>query len=93
MALTTIAFCHHCKWRSSQNPIQRDVAGTPCPTCGCGISALHCDPAYVGTDQFGRKYVEAQAINEHLAHAGVSTAAPVGVPLPQRPNAAQAVSR
>lgn len=84
MALTTIAFCHNCKWRSSANPIQRDVAGAPCPKCGGGVSALHCDPAYTGTDQFGRPYVEANAIAAHLTEAGVSIVAPTAViPLPQ----------
>jgi len=86
MALTTIAFCHHCKWRSSESPIQIDAAGAPCPTCGTGISALHCDPSYTGTDPFGRHYVEAQAIQDHLARAGVTTVNPVGVAIPKHPN-------
>jgi len=86
MALTTIAFCHHCKWRSSESPIDYNVAGAPCPTCGCGISALHCDPTYVGTDSFGRHYVEAQEIHAHLQSAGVTTVNPAGVTIPKHPN-------
>ena len=85
MALTTIAFCHHCKWRSSAHPIDYHIAGAPCPTCSSGVSALHCDPAYTGTDQFGRPYIEADAIKGHLTHHGISTVNPVGVALPQYP--------
>lgn len=85
MALSTIAFCDHCKWRSSVNASQYNAAGAPCPTCGHGVSALHCDPTYTGTDPFGRPYVEATEIAAHLTRHGVSTVAPVGVALPQHP--------
>jgi hypothetical protein len=82
MALTTIAFCRQCKWRSSANPHKPDAAGADCPGCGSGVSALHCDPEYVGTDHIGRPYVEADAINEHLAEAGVPIIEPVGIATP-----------
>ena len=82
MALTTIAFCHNCKWRSSPQPMQKGIAGLPCPHCGSGVSDIHCDPAFVGTDHFGRPYIEADAIVAHLNQNGISTSDPVNVPLP-----------
>ena len=83
MALSTIAFCRNCKWRSSDHPIQRGVAGAPCPKCGHGVSALHCDPDYSGTDGFGRPYVEADAMKAHLEEAGISPTSPNNIALPR----------
>jgi hypothetical protein len=84
MAARTIAFCRNCKWRSSAQPVDLHCAGAPCPTCGCGISALHFDPAYTGTDDLGRPYNEMAVAAAHLFEAGVPTAAP-GSPTPIPP--------
>ena len=75
MALTTIAFCHSCKWRSSALPIQPKCAGAPCPTCGAGVSALHYDPTFTGTID-GQPYNEMAAAAAHLAQHGISTVGP-----------------
>lgn len=83
MAVSTIAFCHGCKWRSSAQPfVPGYAAGAPCPVCGRAVSTLHCDPAFTGTDPFGQPYVEADAIASHLTQNGISTSDPVNVPLP-----------
>ena len=83
MALTTIAFCRQCKWRSSTTPGSVHAAGAACPTCGTGISTLHYDPTYTGTDPFGRPYSEMAAAAAHLVEAGISTVAPAAVvPIP-----------
>ena len=86
MAITTIAFCRQCKWRSSVTPGQVQAAGAACPTCGTGISTLHYDPAYTGTNPIGQPYSEMAAAAAHLAEAGISTVGPsavVPIPVPK----------
>ena len=83
MALTTIAFCRQCKWRSSTTPGSVHAAGAACPTCGTGISTLHYDPAYTGTNPIGQPYSEMAAAAAHLVEAGISTVGPAAVvPIP-----------
>jgi hypothetical protein len=76
MAVTTLAFCRQCKWRSSVTPGRVQAAGAACPTCSTGISTLHYDPTYTGTDPLGRPYSETAVAAAYLAEAGISTVAP-----------------
>jgi hypothetical protein len=82
MTASTIAFCRSCKWRSSTQPVNYQVAGAKCPSCGSMVSAVHFDPTYSAVDQFGRDYVEMSAMQAVLAEAGITTTEPTNVPLP-----------
>ena len=83
MAISTVAFCRQCKWRSSVVPGHTSCAGNACPNCGTGVSCQSFDPTYVGTDILGKPYNEQATANAHLTSAGVSTTPPVAlVPLP-----------